>query len=209
MPEAKLKVELIAYTPNPVELCARAAGICYDKEEKENPGEFIKRIIKTGHESVIEHVNFTFRVEGVSRALTHQLVRHRLASYSQRSQRYVKETEPSYIKPDFSYVSKETPGSTMLVDQIFEQAMNDAWDSYHRLLRQGVKPEDARFVLPNACETKFFITANAREFRHILKLRMDKKAQWEIRNLAKEIYSQLMDVAKPLFEDLIGVWMGE
>jgi len=213
MPEAKLKVELIAYTPNPVELCAQAAGICYDKEKKENPGEFIKRIIKSGHESVIEHAVFTFRVEGVSRALTHQLVRHRLASYSQRSQRYVKEPEPSYIMPDFTYIKgTEVIASpeignpnykSELAKNVFINAIESAWKYYNRLLELGVKPEDARFVLPNACETKFVMTANAREFRHILTLRMDKHAQWEIRAMSKAIFDLLMKVAAPLFDDLI------
>jgi thymidylate synthase (FAD) len=211
MPEAKLNVELIAYTPNPVELCAQSAGICYDKEKKENPGEFIKRIIKTGHESVIEHAVFTFRVEGVSRALTHQLVRHRLASYSQRSQRYVKESTPSYIMPDFSYldrpVAEELLRRSIIVRTVFTEAMNAAWNYYNVLLAQGVKPEDARFVLPNACETKFVMTVNARELRHILQLRMDKKAQWEIREMCRWMFNLVMGVARPLFDDLAGLAM--
>ncbi|MFQ5910175.1 MAG: FAD-dependent thymidylate synthase, partial [Thermoplasmata archaeon] len=87
------------YTPNPIETAGRAAGICWDKEEKEDYGSFIKRVVRMGHESVIEHVSFTFRIEGVSRAMTHQLVRHRIASYSQRSQRYVDEGEFAYVTP--------------------------------------------------------------------------------------------------------------
>jgi thymidylate synthase (FAD) len=212
MPEAKLKVELIAYTPDPVEICARAAGICYDKEKKENPGEFIKRIIKSGHESVIEHVCFTFRVEGVSRALTHQLVRHRIASYSQRSQRYVKETESSYIKPDFSYLSDEPEGNGLFkyvpraeAEKLFTESMDRTWEYYRMLLKLGVKPEDARFVLPNACETKIIITMNARELRHFFTLRMSKHAQWEIRAMACAMFDQVLDVAEPLFEDLLNI----
>jgi thymidylate synthase (FAD) len=208
MEEAKLKVELIAYTPDPVGLCSRAAGICYDKEEKENPSEFIKKIIKSGHESVIEHASFTFRVEGVSRALTHQWVRHRICSFSQRSQRYVKEGEKSYIKPTFDYINNEpnptyTDGTQRArVSALFDDAMEDAWKWYRALLQGGAKPEDARFVLPNACETKMVWTTNARELRHFFKLRMDKHAQWEIRKMANWMFNLVMDVAGPLFEDL-------
>lgn len=104
MKEAKLKVELVQYTPMPVETVGRAGGICYDKEEKESYDKFVRGILHRGHESVIEHANFTFRVEGVSRALTHQWVRHRLCSFSQRSQRYCKEDGFMYIMPPLGYL---------------------------------------------------------------------------------------------------------
>ena len=189
----------MAHTPDPVRTVGRAGGICWDREEKENYGGFVKRLIRAGHESVIEHASFTFRVEGVSRVLTHQWVRHRLFSYSQRSQRYVKEREPEYIMPPLEYLKGVSAGEAKA---LFQRAMEDAWELYNELLKLGVKGEDARFVLPNACETKIVVTANARELRHFFRLRMDRHAQWEIRQLACRMYDLVMEVAPPLFEDL-------
>ena len=113
-----IKVELIKYTSEPIETAGRAAGICWDKEDKEDYGTFIKRIVQKGHESVIEHVSLTFRIEGVSRALTHQLVRHRIASYSQRSQRYVDEGEFEYVTPPRIEKNEETR-------RLFKEFMED------------------------------------------------------------------------------------
>lgn len=247
MGEAKLLVELVAWTQGaakhdgfkfvytePTEVVGRAAGICWNKEEKEDYDEFVKRVIKIGHESVIEHASFTFRIEGISRALSHQFVRHRLCSFSQRSQRYVKEKEPNYVKPDFSEFKNRTmqvitgfepdiarefksngshdnphieinwsrTNDCDRANAIFEDAMKKAWESYNLLLSIGIKGEDARFVLPNACETKIWWTANARELRHFFKLRLDKHAQWEIRAMAVAMFDEVYKVAPALFEDL-------
>lgn len=190
-----MKVELVNYTPNPVETAGRAAGICYDKEKKEDYASFLKRIIGMGHESVIEHVSFTFRISEVSRALTHQLVRHRLASYSQRSQRFVDEGEFDYVIPPSVKNNKEAI-------KIYEDLMTTCERTYRKLREMGIPKQDSRFVLPNACHTKIVVTMNARSLRHFLRLRMEKHAQWEIRELACKVYDLASAVAFPLFEDL-------
>ena len=190
-----IKVELVRYTPKPVDTVGRAAGICWDKEEKEDYGTFVKRIVKKGHESVIEHVSFTFRIEGVSRALTHQLVRHRIASYSQRSQRYVDEGE-------FEYVTPPNVESDEKARKLFVDFMEESKELYHRLRGMGIRKQDARFVLPNACETRIFVTMNARSLRNFFHLRMARDAQWEIRKLATKMFDLVYDVAPELFEDL-------
>lgn len=218
-----MKVELVAWTQGiphmfadcsteyagnePTEIVGRAAGICYDKEEKEDYDNFVRRVIKMGHESVIEHVSFTFRVEGVSRALTHQWVRHRLCSFSQRSQRYVRENESSYIMPHMEYMGNTEKRNDAV--KKFVAAMNIAWEAYNQLLDLGVRGEDARYVLPNACETKIVWTANARELRHFFKMRLDKHAQWEIRNMARLMYDEVMAVAPVFFVDLKELRDGE
>jgi len=195
-----MKVEILAFTPNPELLIEDAARICYDSFEKKAPGShvrIIEHLIRSGHESVLEHSSVTYRVAGVSRALTHQLVRHRLASYSQRSQRYVKETEPQYVTPPSCGESLTNANS------IFEDAMANAWRAYNDLLKLGIKGEDARFVLPNACCSEIIITMNFRELRHFFKLRTSKHAQWEIRDMAKEMWEQVMRIgAANVFADI-------
>jgi thymidylate synthase (FAD) len=190
-----LKVELVRYTHEPVEAAGRAGGVCYDKEEKEDYGKFIMGIVRRGHESVIEHVVFTFRIEGVSRACTHQLVRHRIASYSQRSQRYVDEGEFDYVVPPSIEESEEAKKE-------FEETMDFLIKKYEQLKEMGVSKEDARFVLPNACTTTIVATMNARSLRNFLKVRLEKHAQWEIRTLAGKMYDLVREVAPALFEDL-------
>ncbi len=191
----RIEVELVRYTPEPVETAGRAAGICWDKEEKEEYGAFIKRVVKKGHESVIEHVSFTFRIEGVSRALTHQLVRHRIASYSQRSQRYVDEGEFEYVTPPNVEGNEEAR-------KLFVDFMEESMGLYDRLRGMGIRKQDARFVLPNACESKIVVTMNARSLRNFFNLRMARGAQWEIRELAARMFDLVHDVAPELFEDL-------
>lgn len=197
-----MKVELISHTPNPVELCGRAAGITYAKEEKEDYAKFIRKIISMGHESVVEHANFTFRVEGVSRALTHQWVRHRLCSFTQRSQRRVDESEPKYILPELDYLPETKPPVRANAKGTMKACIDTCFETYRQLIHFGVKPEDARFVLPNATETKMVWTANARELRHFFKLRLHKTAQWEIREMAQKMFDLVCAVARPLFDDL-------
>ncbi len=190
-----MKVELVRYTHDPVEAAGRAGGVCYDKEEKEDYGKFIMGIVKRGHESVIEHVVFTFRIEGVSRACTHQLVRHRIASYSQRSQRYVDEGE-------FDYVIPPSIGESEEAKKEFEETMDFLIRKYEQLKEMGVSKEDARFVLPNACTTTIVATFNARSLRNFFRVRLEKHAQWEIRTLAGKMYDLVREVAPALFEDL-------
>jgi thymidylate synthase (FAD) len=194
-----LKVELVSYTPNPVESCGRAAGICYDKEQKEDYSSFIKRIIGYGHMDVIEHANFTFRVEGISRACSHQLVRHRHSSFSQRSQRYVSEKESSFIMPSLEYVSPEKRSEA---SALMREYIQRSYEVYTSLIKLGVKKEDARFVLTNAAETRLFWTTNARSLRHFFVMRLDISAQWEIRELARLAFDEVIKVAPALFDDL-------
>ena len=180
------------------ELIEYAGRLCWDATDKQstNPNR-IQDWIKVGHESMIEHASATFFIRG-SRALTHELVRHRVASYSQRSQRYVKETEPKYVKPP--EFGKGIDGKA--ADDIYEKAMLDAWDAYAKLLKLGVKAEIARYVLPNACETQIIVTMNFRELRHFIKLRAGKRALPEIRAVAGEIRRIMQEQAPRVFSDL-------
>jgi len=154
----------------------------------------IQKWLDVGHESMIEHACATFYIRA-SRVLTHELVRHRLASYSQRSQRYVKETEPRYIEPppikDNESAHKQ-----------FEEAMTACWRAYGDLLAKGIKAEIARYVLPNACETQIICTWNFREIRHIIKLRTSKRALPEFRAVAEEISKIAKEIAPQVFADL-------
>ena len=199
-----MTIELVASTPNPELVIANAARTCYDSKEKdlESSRKMIKAIVKSGHESCVEHATATFRLSDVSRVLTHELVRHRLLSFSQRSQRYVKENEPSYVIPDILVDDNTTNQKMLLARDIFEKAMQSAWDAYSLLLSYGLKPEDARFVLPNACTTEIVVSGNFREYRNFLKLRLSPRAQWEIRKAAYIILDKLYKIAPSCFEDL-------
>ena len=199
-----MTIELIASTPNPELVIANAARTCQDSKEKdlESSRKMIKAIVKSGHESCVEHATATFRLSDVSRVLTHELVRHRLLSFSQRSQRYVKENEPSYVIPDILVDDNTTNQKMLLARDIFEKAMQSAWDAYSLLLNYGLKPEDARFVLPNACTTEIVVSGNFREYRNFLKLRLSPRAQWEIRKAAHIILDKLYEIAPSCFEDL-------
>lgn len=193
-----IKVNILASTPNPEETIARCASTCYDSVPKEldKARKMIKAIIKSGHESCIEHASVTFEIDGISRVVTHELVRHRIGfSYSQRSQRYVNESNPEYVIPQEIQDNKEA-----LV--LFTQAMDYAWFAYKKLQEKGLKNEMARYVLPNACQTKICVTANFRALRNFLKLRLSKRAQHEIRDLANIMLDALIQIAPSCFEDL-------
>ena len=199
-----MTIELVASTPNPELVIANAARTCYDSKEKdlESSRKMIKAIVKSGHESCVEHATATFRLSDVSRVLTHELVRHRLLSFSQRSQRYVKENEPSYVIPDVLVDDNTTNQKMLLARDTFEKAMQSAWDAYSLLLSYGLKPEDARFALPTACTTEIVVSGNFREYRNFLKLRLSPRAQWEIRKAAHIILDKLYEIAPSCFEDL-------
>ncbi len=143
---------------------------------------------------MIEHASATFFISG-SRAMTHELVRHRLASYSQRSQRYVRESEPSYVEPPELQISE-------VATETFKQAMDNAWDAYRRLLECGLKPEIARYVLPNACSTDIICTWNFRELRHVIRLRSSRRALPEIRVVAGKLLDIMKEQAPQVFEDM-------
>lgn len=184
-------------TSDSEQLVEYAGRLCWDTTDKlgENPRR-IQEWIRAGHESVIEHASATFYIKA-SRVLTHELVRHRLASYSQRSQRYVKETKRRYVKPpELNQVAKNKANG------IFERAMQEAWEAYERLLRLGISTEIARYVLPNACETQIVMTMNFRELRHFIKLRMRERALPEMRAVAGEIQRIMKQQAPEVFEDL-------
>lgn len=202
--KAELNVKLIANTQDGELVSALAAKLCYsdsdidglyEKLSLKEQSDFIAKIVSIGHHSVLEHLNFTFGVEGVSRALTHQLVRHRIASFSQKSQRYVKHGG------DFSYITPETISSDDNLISEYEKAMEEIGGIYDRLLKAGIPAEDARYVLPNACETKIIITMNARELLHFFSVRCCERAQWEIRAMAFEMLKLCRKAAPSVFDN--------
>ena len=160
-------------------------------ESMKDPQKTLGKIVGMGHHSVIEHATFTFSVEGVSRSLTHQLVRHRIASFSQQSQRYVSMDKPTYVIPKTVEADPE-------LKKIYEDTMKDIWESYNKLVEK-IPPEDARYVLPNGCTTNITITMNARELFHLFTLRCCNRAQWEIRDLADEMLRQCKEVSPIIF----------
>lgn len=181
-----------------------AGRLCWDTQGK--TGEVPDRIqkwIEVGHESMIEHPSATFYIR-CSRVVTHELVRHRLASYSQRSQRYVKENEPRYITPpEFTNnIRMDKFSYDIGAEDRFRHAMQHAWDAYRDLLKAGFKPELARYVLPNACETQIVCTWNFRELRHIIRLRTSKRALPEMREVAGKIRGICKEIAPQVFGDL-------
>ena len=191
-----IEVRLLAVTPDAERLIETAGRLCWDTQDKTGiVPDRIQKWLEIGHESMIEHACATFYIRA-SRVLTHELVRHRLASYSQRSQRYVREIEPRYIEPPEIKEGDES------VHQRFEQVMETCWEAYRELLAKGVKPEIARYVLPNACESQIICTWNFREIRHIIKLRTSKRALPETRAVAGEIRRIVKEMAPQVFEDL-------
>ncbi|WP_432408765.1 FAD-dependent thymidylate synthase [Wukongibacter sp. M2B1] len=224
--ESKLKVDLLRYTPDAEKLIASAAKLCYsavgvdkieDRLTDESTEKFLDMLMGIGHESPIEHVSFTFGVEGISRVLTHQLVRHRIgASYSQQSQRYVKLDQFEYIIPpaiEGIPEAKEKFIKAMEDDQkYYDELVEILLDKhYHTYKQEGYSDkdakrlaekrsiEDARYVFPNACETKIVFTMNARALFNFFNHRCCNRAQWEIRELATEMVKQVKRVAPILF----------
>jgi thymidylate synthase (FAD) len=189
-----MKATLIAITPHAEDVVAQMGHVAHRSESK-NVVQFIEALIRMGHESVLEHASATILVEEVSRALSHQLVRHRLVSYTQESQRYVKQGQFDYVIPPTISQDPRTLAA-------FRAAMAEAERVYLLLQQFDVPAEDARFVLPNACHTRIAITANFREWRHMITLRCDKHAQWEIRELFTHILHLLHSNAPRCFEDL-------
>lgn len=202
MPKAKLKVSLISHTKNPEQTITMAIRQCYSTESgkelmkkvtEDQTRRLIKQIISSGHTSTIEHASFTFAIEGVSRALSHQLVRHRIASYSQKSQRYVKEGGFEYILPPTIEKSKEAQNLYLIeLDRIQK--------SYQKLLDLGIPAEDARMILPNACETKIIVTMNCRSLFNFFAERLCNRAQWEIRQMASLMLNECKKVAPNVFK---------
>ena len=221
-----MKVQLIAHTPNPEQVVAAAAKLCYsdcsiqdlmDGLDEESSRKFLKKLASMGHESPTEHANFTFAIEGVSRSLLAQITRHRIASFSVQSQRYVRLDSFEYVTPP------ELEGDDEAMNA-FVQAMDAQAQEYCRiaallknkhiksLMQQGMDQkaaekkaekmaiEDARFVLPNACTTKMIVTMNARSLNNFFRHRCCNRAQSEIRALAEEMLRQVRNVEPSLFE---------
>lgn len=220
-----MNVTLIAHTPDPEKVVAAAAKLCYSSSDvqtlmenltPEKVERFVQLLASYGHESPVEHVTFTFGIEGVSRSCTHQLVRHRIASYSQKSQRYVSEKGFEYVTPPQIAENAEALAC-------YEQAMQQASDAYNaladileeqqyrKMIAEGKDEktaasaarkaaiEDARFVLPNGCETKIIVTMNARSLINFFHHRCCNRAQWEIRAVAQEMLALCREVAPALF----------
>lgn len=180
-----MKVTLTRVTQNPVRAIEEAASNCYDSEPTSD-GRIMKACYNSGHHSVLEFADFTFHVEGLSRATSHQLVRHRLASYEQRSQRYVTEAEFKYVTPDSILNSFQA-------ELMYNAIMRKIGDAYEDLIEMGIPAEDARFVLPNACETVIEAKMNGRALIHFMNERLCTRAQWEIREMAKLMKKCLME----------------
>ena len=207
--KAEPSVRLIAYTPDPVTVCALAARVCYsaldfdalkEKLAEQDPAAFLRDVIRSGHLSVIEHASFTFYVEGVSRSLLAQLTRHRIASFDVQSQRYVsmKGRFACVVPPKITALGPEKEAEYLrqmeTIGQWYE-GWQEAFDG------DPAANEDARFVLPNACATRLIMTMNARELRHFFSLRCCRRAQWEIRDLAVRMLALCRQAAPVLFEN--------
>ena len=174
-----MKVTLIQATPNAVETISKIASICYDSNPTNHLG-LVKHLYKNGHYSVFEHIYFTFKIEGISRACSHQLVRHRHCSFTQRSQRYCSEDGFATIIPRSVLHSSESTWN-------YDDAIADIGKAYNTLQESGIPNEDARYLLPNACATEMYLSCNLRELIHICNERLCSRAQWEIRDLVKEM----------------------
>lgn len=220
-----MKVHLIAHTPSPEKVVAASAKLCYspvgvdallEEMDDKSSEKFLSKLMELGHESPLEHVSFTFAIEGVSRVLTHQLVRHRIASYSQQSQRYVKLEAFEYIVPPAiqnNPIAKAMFDKAMADDQKVYNEIADILekDYYNEFISEGMSErkaksqaekkavEDARFVFPNACESKIVVTMNARSLINFFNHRCCNRAQWEIRNMANEMLKVVRKKAPSIF----------
>lgn len=200
-----MKVRLINFTKNPEKIVAQSARLCYsasgidelkEKLTDKSRRNLIKKIIKLGHYSVLEHATFTFAIEGISRVTSHQLVRHRLASFSQQSQRYVKISEEG-----FSYIIPKSIAKDKKFAKIFIDAIKELGGIYQLFLAHNIEAEDARYILPQAVTTKMILSANARELLLIFKLRCCNRAQWETREVAMNMLREVKKVAPTIFEN--------
>ncbi len=195
----KPTVTLLAVTPGAEKLIEEAGRTCYlslDRIADGSEKSFIRNCIKRGHHSILEHAAASFRITGASRSFTHQLVRHRLASFSQQSQRYVDEAGFNFVIPD-SVLADEGAAT------LFRDFMARAEETYRLLRERGIRKEDARFVLPNASESQIVFSANFRELRTVFKLRLERSAQWEIRRVCVEMLKALQIEAPSVFGDFI------
>ncbi len=197
-----MNVKLIGFTPNPEKIPAMAAKLTHskikpedlDKTSDEELTNILQYVMNLGHTSVIEHTSFTFAISDVSRSLTHQLVRHRIASYAQQSQRYVDFKKPNYVIPPTIAKNKK-------MNKAYNETMTLIWEQYNKLLEIGIPAEDSRFILPNAACTNIMVTMNARSLLNFFELRCCLHAQWEIRELANKILKEVKKVAPIIFKN--------
>ena len=199
-----MQVELLYHTPDPERAVATAARLCYapvgaselmESLSEEGIRKVLSVILAGGHLSTLEHASYTFAIDGVSRALTHQLVRHRLASFNQQSQRYVKFADGlETIKPASIAENEEA-------NRLFDEMIEKTVEAYQAFLDAGIPAEDARYILPNAAETKIVVTMNIRELLHFFSLRCCNRAQWEIRDLAWRMLELVRPTAPYIFAD--------
>ena len=199
-----MRVALVSYTSNPEFAIAAAARLCYSPVsateilEKLTPGKvdsFLAGLLQAGHLSPFENANFTFAIEGISRATSHQLVRHRIASFSQQSQRYVSFRNLPYVTPDSIAAVPE-----MKVE--YERVVDEAHKLYCRMMEAGIPAEDARFILPNAASTNLVMTMNARELMHVCSVRLCLRAQWEIVHLFELVKIEVQKVAPRIAQQM-------
>ena len=192
---------MLAHTPNPARLAAVAARLCYSRLKPSEvydglADDKVKKLLNdiraSGHMSPFEHAVFTFGVSGLSRVASHQLVRHRVASFSQQSQRYVSMKESAVVVPQSIASDPERL-------RLYEEAASKATEYYNELVEMGVDKEDARFILPHGGNTNIIFTMNARELMHFFRLRLCRRAQWEIRELALKVLEQVLPVAPEIF----------
>jgi len=197
-----MNIKLIGFTPNPEKIPAMAAKLTHskikpeqlDKSSDKELKAILDHVMNLGHTSVIEHTSFTFAISEVSRSLTHQLVRHRIASYAQQSQRYVDFKEPCYVTPPKIAKNKK-------MKKAYDETMNNIWKEYNKLLEMGIPAEDSRFILPNAACTNILVTMNARSLLNFFELRCCLHAQWEIRQLANKMLQEVKKVAPTIFKN--------
>jgi thymidylate synthase (FAD) len=196
-----MHVEIIAITRylhgqgTPDELLEFAGRVCYRSESRGEPGRFVMARVREGHESLIEHASVTFLISGISRACSHQIVRHRLASYSQESQRYVDMSAPEFVVPPAIEENGEARA-------IWDEFVGRAQETYRRLRELGIRKEDSRFLLPNAAATRLVMSMNFRSLRHFFDVRCARDAQWEVRQVAEEMLRQMYGVSPAVFGDL-------
>lgn len=191
-------VELLQITNDSEKLIEKIGRICYkseDKIKKDSYKNFIKGLISNGHESVLEHAIVTFKISGISRTCSHQLVRHRIASYTQKSQRYVNEENFTHVVPNSIVENKD-------VFNKFNDTIRKITSTYKELLNFGIKSEDIRYLLPNACTTEIIVTMNFRSLRNFLNERLSSGAQLEIKELSKIILKIMKKEAPIIFEDI-------
>jgi len=196
-------VQLLTHTPDPEQVVAAAARLCYSdasidrllEKSRDDHAGLLAKILDLGHFSVLEHASFTFGIEGISRACSHQLVRHRIASFSQQSQRYVP------VREGFAAITPPTITAQPALAARYDEVLEKCQQVYGELVAAGIPAEDARFVLPNAAATKLVMTMNARELHHFFELRCCRRAQWEIRVMAMAMLAACKRTAPLLFPE--------